>query len=152
MGTRTTHTPEVDAREGFDSAWEEFFESIRRARARAAREHGELSMSQLHLLGALADRSPRSVGELAELAGVAAPTATRMLDGLVRAGIVERHASSSDRRVVEIELTEEGKRIVRRKRSRIASKRRALFESHEPDEREQATHLLRRLAGLIEEL
>lgn len=152
MGTRTAHTPDVDAREAFESAWDEFFESIRRARARAAREHGELTMSQFHLLGALADRSPRSVGELAELAGVAAPTATRMLDGLVRAGIVERRASSSDRRVVEIELTEEGKRIVRRKRSRIASKRRELFDSLEPDERDQAAQLLRRLAALLEEI
>ena len=152
MGTRTTHTPDVDARNAFDSAWDDFFESIRRARVRAAREHGELTMSQFHLLGALADRSPRSVGELAELAGVAPPTATRMLDGLVRAGIVERRASSSDRRVVEIELTVEGKRIVRRKRSRIATKRRSLYDSLDPDEREQSAQLLRRLAGLIEEL
>ena len=152
MGTSTHPQPPLDERAGFDSAWEQFFESIRRARARAAREHGELSMSQFHLLGALADRSPRPVGELAELAGVAAPTATRMLDGLVRAGIVERRPSSSDRRVVEIALTEEGKRIVRRKRSRIAAKRRALYDSLEPDEREQAERLLLRLAGLIEEL
>ena len=75
-----------------------------------------------------------------------------MLDGLVRAGIVERRPSSSDRRVVEIALTDEGKRIVRRKRSRIAAKRRALYDSLEPDEREQAERLLLRLAGLIEEL
>jgi DNA-binding MarR family transcriptional regulator len=54
--------------------------------------------------------------------------------------------------VVEIELTEEGKRVVRRKRARIAAKRRALYESLDPAEREQAEWLLRRLAGLIAEL
>jgi MarR family transcriptional regulator, organic hydroperoxide resistance regulator len=136
----------------FDAAWDRFFDSIRRARARGVREVGELTFSQLHLLTALADRSPRSVGELAELAGVAAPTATRMLDGLARAGVVERRPSSSDRRVVEIFLTDEGRRIVRRKRSRIAAKRRELHDSLAPGERAQAERLLGRLADLMDEL
>ena len=150
MPVRTSTRPDAD-QAAFDIAWDRFFESIRRARALAVREHGELTLSQFHLLAALADRSPRSVGELAELASVAPPTATRMLDGLVRAGIVERRPSSTDRRVVEIFLTDEGKRIVRRKRADIASKRRSLYESLAPDEREQAERLLHRLADLMEE-
>ena len=75
-----------------------------------------------------------------------------MLDGLARAGFVERRTSSADRRVVEIDLTEAGGRVVRRKRARMAAKRRALYDSLAPAEREQAERLLRRLAGLIEEL
>jgi DNA-binding MarR family transcriptional regulator len=144
----------VAASTDFDAAWEEFFASIRRARARFAREvdAGDLTLSQYHLLAALAAHSPRTVGELAENAGVAPPSATRMLDGLERAGVVERRPSRADRRVVEVELTDEGKRIVRRKRASFGAKRRALYDSLAPEEREQAERLLRRLAGLIDEL
>ena len=154
MATRTHPETGATAPADFDAAWEHFFGAIRRARARAAREigSGELTLSQYSLIVALTERSPRPVGELAELAGVAAPTATRMLDGLARAGFVERRTSSADRRVVEIDLTEAGRRVVRRKRARMTAKRRALYESLAPAEREQAERLLRRLAGLIEEL
>ena len=152
MPARTRTRPDTSDQARFEAAWDRFFEAIRRARARAVREHGQLTLSQFHLLAALADRSPHSVGELAELAGVAAPTATRMLDGLVRAGIVERRPSSTDRRVVEIFLTDEGRRIVRRKRAGIAAKRRSLYDSLAADERAQAERLLHRLADLMEEL
>jgi MarR family transcriptional regulator, organic hydroperoxide resistance regulator len=136
----------------FDAAWDEFFGAIRRARSRFVREAGGLTLPQYHLLTALAERSPRTVGELAEHAAIAPPTATRMLDGLERAGMVERRQSAADRRAVEIELTSEGKRVVGRKRARIAAKRRALFESLAPGEREQAERLLLRLGDLIDEL
>jgi DNA-binding MarR family transcriptional regulator len=153
VATRTRPRPApADGRAGFDAAWDRLFDSMIRARARGVREVGELTYSQLHLLAALADRSPRSVGELAELAGVAPPSATRMLDGLARAGVVERRPSTTDRRVVEVFLTDEGRRIVRRKRSRIAAKRRALFDSLAPDERGHAERLLDRLAGVMDEL
>jgi DNA-binding MarR family transcriptional regulator len=138
----------------FDSALDEFFGAIRRSRARAAQQvgAGELTLAQFQLLGAFADASERTVGELAEAAAVAGPTATRMLDGLERSGIVERRSSAEDRRVVAVRLTEKGRRLVERKRRLVAEKRRALYDSLSPSERRQAERLLRRLAAVIEEL
>jgi MarR family transcriptional regulator, organic hydroperoxide resistance regulator len=138
----------------FVSALEEFFSAVRRSRARAAREAGagELTVSQYQLLSALRERSERPVGELAEAAGVTTPTATRMLDGLVRAGVAERRHSTSDRRVVTVRLTARGRQLMTRKEEIVDAKRRALFESLSPSERGQVERLLRRLAGVIEEL
>jgi MarR family transcriptional regulator, organic hydroperoxide resistance regulator len=138
----------------FVSALEEFFSAVRRSRARAAREAGagELTVSQYQLLAALAEGSERPVGELAEAAAVTTPTATRMLDGLERAGIAERRHSTSDRRVVTVRLTARGWRLMKRKEEVVDAKRRALFESLSPSERGQVERLLRRLAGVIEEL
>jgi MarR family transcriptional regulator, organic hydroperoxide resistance regulator len=138
----------------FTSALEEFFSAVRRSRARAAREAGtgELTLSQYQLLAALAERPERPVGELAEAAAMATPTATRMLDGLERAGIAERRHSSSDRRVVTVRLTAKGRRLMKRKQEVVDAKRRALFHSLSPSERRQVERLLRRLAGVIEEL
>lgn len=89
---------------------------------------------------------------LAEAAGVSAPTASRMLDGLEREGIVERRPSPEDRRAVEIALTDHGRELHAQKREQVAAKRAAVFESLSPAERESAEHLLRRLAEVIEEL
>src|SRR5918997_6868832 len=53
MPATTMGVPEESLR-GFEAAWDEFFAAIRRARGRAAREHGdELTLSQYNLVGAL---------------------------------------------------------------------------------------------------
>lgn len=138
----------------FEAAWDEFFSALRGARVRAARElaEGGITMAQYQLLAELAGGRSRSVGELADHVGVSAPTVTRMLDGLERAGIAERRPSTRDRRVVDVELTEDGRRIVKRKQRLMAAKRRALYASLEQGEREQAARLLHRLAEVIAEV
>jgi DNA-binding MarR family transcriptional regulator len=75
-----------------------------------------------------------------------------MLDGLERAGVVERRLSSADRRVVTVGLSPKGRRLLRRKEEIVSGKRRALYDSLSPAERAQAERLLRRLADVIEEL
>ncbi|MGI8461108.1 MAG: MarR family winged helix-turn-helix transcriptional regulator [Solirubrobacterales bacterium] len=150
MGTKTQATDVgLDA---FEQAWAEFFASVRRSKGRAATEEGDLTFSQHYLLAALADQPGMPTGELALPAGVSPPTATRMRDGLERDGIVTREPSAEDRRKVTISLTEEGRRIVRRKQREVSARRRAVYESLSESEREQAVHLMHRLAGLIEGL
>jgi MarR family transcriptional regulator, organic hydroperoxide resistance regulator len=140
--------------EGFSVAWDAFFGSIRRARGRFAREAagGELTLPQYQLITALGEKPQCPVGELAEAAGIAPPTATRMLDALERAGIVRRKPSSEDRRVVTVHLTPKGRRVLARKRKWVEERRRALYDSLTPAEREQAERLLHRLSDLMEEL
>jgi len=140
--------------ESFSVAWDAFFGSIRRARGRFAREAGggELTLPQYQLVTSMGEMPQRPVGELAEAAGIAPPTATRMLDGLERAGIVRRNPSSEDRRVVTVQLTSKGRRVLARKRKWVEERRRALYDSLTPVEREQAERLLHRLAGLMDEL
>src|SRR5690349_14838423 len=128
------------------SAWEEFFASVRRARGRAARVEGELSLPQYNLLAALNEVPAARCGELAESAGVAASTVSRMLDTLEREGLVERRASTEDRRAVRIVLTERGAAAHARKRVEVEEKLTRMFGSLEPDERESAERLLRRFA------
>ena len=138
--------------ETFEEAWSEFFAATRRAKGRAARERGDLSLSRQFLLAALADAPELPVGELALSAGVSPPTATRMLDGLERDGIVVREPSSEDRRKVTVRLTEEGRRSLLRTQRRLSTRRKAIYDSLSASERQQAVHLLRRFADLIEDL
>jgi DNA-binding MarR family transcriptional regulator len=140
------------ATDQFAAAWETFFRTTRRLRSRAGKHTLEgLSLPQYHLLEALRDDDELTVGVLAEAAGVAPPTATRMLDCLARDGYVERHHSESDRRVVLVSLTPAGRIAVQAAHQQVSAWRRRVFEALEPAEREQAAALLNRLSEVLEE-
>jgi DNA-binding MarR family transcriptional regulator len=140
------------AAEEFTAAWEEFFRTTRRVRARANRAQTEgLSLAQYHLLEALRESDELTVGELAESAGVAPPTATRMLDCLARLGYVFRRHSESDRRVVLVSLTPTGGTALDAAHRTATEFRRRVFEGLTPEEREHAAPLLRRLAEVMQE-
>ena len=153
MATRPTApsaSPDLDA---LDAAWDQFFSAIRRAKGRAGQQHGsELSLPQLHLLAPLAGGGTARVGELAEAADVAAPTASRMIDSLEREGLVSRDHAAADRRAITVALTDRGRELYERKREEQHAKRMEIFGSLSEAEREQAAHLLGRMAELIDGL
>jgi len=144
---------EVD---GFSAGLDDFLRALRTARGRFNRAPltPELSASQLHLLEPLAPTAaPLALCALAEAADVAAPTATRMIDGLVKRGLAERRRpEGGDRRRVEITLTDEGRRLVAAKRKRIARAREEVFARLSPSERASAARLLHSLAAAIDDL
>jgi DNA-binding MarR family transcriptional regulator len=140
------------ATDQFTTAWESFFRTTRRLRSRAGRlPVGGMSLPQYHLLEALRGSVEHTVGELAESAGIAPPTATRMLDCLARDGYVTRRHSETDRRAVLIALTPAGIEAVEAAHDHVEAFRRRVFEALEPDEREQAAALLARLSQVLEE-
>src|SRR3954469_13603863 len=49
--------------------------------------------------------------DLARAVGIEGPTLTRHLDGMERAGLVERRRGGGDRRAVNVELTEAGREL-----------------------------------------
>lgn len=141
-------TTEQDA---FSSALLEFLRATRRMRGRFGDED-ELSLSQYHLLEPLLDDERLATCELALAAGVSAPTATRMLTGLERDGLVARLPCDADRRVVHVALTDDGRARVLAKRARGEARRAEIFTSLSEGERREAARLLARLADAIEGL
>jgi DNA-binding MarR family transcriptional regulator len=136
----------------FTLAWEALFRATRRARGRATGplEGSVLSLAQYQLLEALHGATDLPVSDLAASAGIAPPTATRMLDGLVRDGIVERTPAEHDRRVVLVSLTAAGREAVHAAAERVAAARARVRDQLTPAEQEQAAALLRRLATIVE--
>ena len=146
--------PPAATADEFSLAWEAFFRATRRARGRSTGplEGSRLSLAQYQLLEALRATPRLPVSELAASAGVAPPTATRMLDALVRDGIAERTPCTEDRRVVYIGLTPAGREAVADAARRVAVRRARVRDELTPAEQEQAAALLRRLAGIVEAL
>jgi DNA-binding MarR family transcriptional regulator len=69
-------------------------------------------------LSVICYRGPLTSSDLARRARVAAPTITRIVDALVRDGLVSREASGPDRRAVPLAATAQGRRLMERGRSR----------------------------------
>ncbi|MCW3015835.1 MAG: MarR family transcriptional regulator [Solirubrobacterales bacterium] len=154
MSTPVQAPPDADLL-AFSSALEEFGRAQRRVAGRFNRAPAvpELSKPQYLLLEPLlAADGPRCVSDLADAAGVSAPTATRMLDGLVRRGIATRSQKAGDRRIVLIGLTRDGRELMHAKHARVLEARAAIYAQLHPTEQRGAARLLSRLAAAIEEL
>ena len=72
-----------------------------------------LGFTQLAGLYVLADGSTLTVGELAEAIGRSPSATSRLVDGLVRRRLVERHQEPEDRRQRTLRLTQRGHAILR---------------------------------------
>lgn len=139
--------------EDFLDAFDAFAQAVRRARGAPARaDDRALTLSQYGLLQGLAGRECARVRELAEEAGIAPSTATRILDALERRGIVRRRRDDDDRRAVTISLTGPGQALLESQHEWLRGRQRAFYAGLPPEERELAPDLLVRLAALIDAL
>jgi len=91
-----------------------------------------------------ADRS-LTVGSLARILGLSAPTVSGIVDRLCRSGLVERRRSHPDRRVIELVVTPKGRELVSELFAAREEGLRRLFAAMEP---EDARALLQGLRGL----
>ena len=67
---------------------------------------------QLRVLVMIASRGPLNLGAVARGLGVHPSNATRACDRLVSAGLVDRRDDPADRRNLQLQLTEDGRRLV----------------------------------------
>jgi DNA-binding MarR family transcriptional regulator len=78
----------------------------------------DLSPSLLSALVSIELEEPVTLGRLAERELVKPPSITRMVADLEERGLVLRQADAGDRRVARVSLTAEGRRTLRRSRTR----------------------------------
>jgi DNA-binding MarR family transcriptional regulator len=81
-------------------------------------EEAGLSGPRLSALSMVVFAGPISLAELAAAEQVRAPTMSRIVDGLVREGLVNRVSNPTDRRMVKISATEAGARLLEEGRER----------------------------------
>jgi DNA-binding MarR family transcriptional regulator len=74
--------------------------------------------ARLSALSVLVYGGPQTLGSLARAERVATPTMTRIVDALVRDGLVGRTAVEGDRRAVRLTATVDGRRLLERGRAR----------------------------------
>jgi DNA-binding MarR family transcriptional regulator len=134
-------------------AWRSYLRShasiLRVLDAELAAEHGMITRDYevlLYLAQAPERRLPMSA--LAERTMLTRSGITRLVDGLVAGGLIERVSCPSDARISYAQLTDEGYDKLRRAGcTHVASIRRLFLEHYTPEEIDQLASLLGRLPG-----
>ena len=86
------------------------------------------------ILTSLRGEQWRTQLELARSLGIEGPTLTRHLDGMERAGLVERRRDPNDRRAVQVELTDAGRDLHNRLRTNVIAFDERLRDGLSPSE------------------
>jgi DNA-binding MarR family transcriptional regulator len=126
-GTRTNDALDVQRAAAFRVALRSFV----RETERSARRSGLTPRRYLLLLlvkGAEDGTERATISELAGRLHLAQSTVTELVDRTARAGLVRRTASADDRRVVYVELTDEGDRRFAEAFLALADERRLLHD------------------------
>ena len=140
-----------DWEERFSAALHNTSRSWRQAVDRRLKHLGVSQASWMTIALAAKARRPLSQSELADKLAVEAATMVAMIDRLVKAGLVKREASSSDRRIKRVVLTPAGLKIYERVRTEATALRKELLANIDPKKLLTATELLESLQGIIEE-
>ena len=122
---------------------------LRRLRVRD-RESG-IGPAQLSALSVLVFAGPRSLGELAEAEQVRPPTMSRIVAGLVRAGLVRRGKTEDGRRV-RLEATAKGTRILQEGRMRRVESLAMALSALSLEERDRLREWIEHLEKVIRNL
>lgn len=74
-------------------------------------EFNNLSITEIHTIEAIGKEGNRTMGEIAHDLKITVGTLTTAIDRLIKKGYVERKRIEEDRRVVLVNLTEEGEAV-----------------------------------------
>lgn len=105
-----------------------------------------ISISQSHILDALAEEGDLTMQQLAKRMYKSVSTMTRVVGQLVRRGYVKRRQNSEDRRVVHVSITPQGKAIVAAINRDLIQTQKAILQAIPTDQWAGAFKVLKGLA------
>jgi MarR family 2-MHQ and catechol resistance regulon transcriptional repressor len=106
----------------------------------------DVSVTQCYALEAVVAGAPLTLNELAARLYLDKSTASRVVDGLERKGLVERRPSPEDRRALHLAATAEGRRLHARIEADILAQEKALLAEFPHEVRRSMAELMGRLA------
>lgn len=108
-------------------------------------EEYDLTQPQIFTLWQLKEHGPMTMGELSELMSVTHGVATRMVDRLLKKGMVDRYNDENDRRVVHISLTKQGTEVTAEVVTEAMTVIRGVFKDVPQRDREEYLALMGRI-------
>ena len=142
----------TDLEERFSSALHNASRAWRQALDRRLKYLGVSQASWMTIAVVAKARAPLSQSELADRLGVEGATMVAMVDRLVKAGLVIREPSTTDRRVKRVVLTQAGNLLYDKLRTEAAAFRTELLANMDPKALLIATEFLEGLQGIIDSL
>lgn len=139
-----------DLQDRFGRALHGASRSFRHAMDRRLRHLGLTQAGWMTIAVTANAATPPSQSQLADSLGVEGATMVAMVDRLVKAGVVQRQASSTDRRVKRVILTPAGAELYEKLKCEAAALRQELLADIDPADLLGATQLLERLHARID--
>jgi MarR family transcriptional regulator for hemolysin len=139
-----------DVEERFTGALHNTSRAWRQALDRRLKYLGVSQASWMTIAVAAKAAGPLSQSELADGLAVEGATMVAMVDRLVKAGLVVREPSTTDRRVKRVVLTPAGNLLYDKVRAEAAAFRKELLANMDPKKLLIATELLEVLQGIID--
>jgi MarR family transcriptional regulator for hemolysin len=139
-----------DLQERFAAALHNSARSWRLALDRRLKHLGVSQASWLTIAVIARASAALSQSEIAEKLGVEGATMVAMIDRLVKAGLVTRVPSMTDRRVKQVALTENGTLLYDSVKAEADTFRRELLAKIDPARLNSATELLERLQAILD--
>jgi len=141
-----------DLEERFSGALHNASRAWRQALDRRLKYLGVSQASWMTIAVAAKARAPLSQSELADRLGVEGATMVAMVDRLVKAGLVVREPSTTDRRVKRVVLTLAGNLLYDKVRAEAAAFSKELLANMDPEALLAATEVLEGLQGIIDSM
>ncbi len=136
----------------FADALMAFLAAARRTRGRMQPLFEDITVPQLVLMDAIDETGVAGISAVAELAGLSQPTVTRSVAGLVRQGLAQVVADTTDARRRAVTLTPQGEEFLDTKREVVADHLAGAWGGLSDTERALAAPLLRHLADIVDGL
>jgi len=111
---------------------------------------GGLSAAASSTLNRLGLEGPQGLSELAQAQGVSQPGMTQLVTRMERAGLVQRNASSDDRRAVLVEATHTGLDLLMRRRAERAEALQNMLDGLDPQDQAAIAAALPALTRLVD--
>ena len=109
----------------------------------------DISYGQYKVLSVIHNQGPISVGNLGRYVGSAQSTTSEMVARLTKAGLVTKVRGPYDGRVVMVELTDQGRQLMKRRRKRVKEAYQILFSKLTETERTNLVDALTTLNGIL---
>ena len=108
-----------------------------------------ITSAQMIMLVSIHDHGQCKLKTLANERDISPPTATVLIDRLVRSGYVKREASLEDRRVVMVSLTKKGEKNVQNFLSTVRNKWKKILTHLTSKEQEQYLNILKKVVAVL---
>jgi DNA-binding MarR family transcriptional regulator len=130
------------------------FREIRRKLLRTALTNMNLDISPVHfwIMKLLYEAGTLHIAEIGERLQIARPQMTHLIDKLADLGIVKRHTDKTDRRMINIVLTDKGKTTLQEHDSSIKKAMRDALSGFTDKELDDLSDSLRKLRDLLSKL
>lgn len=112
--------------------------------------YSDIPISQLAIMLAVAEQKTTQATKLSREMKVSAPSITGIVDRLVRTNYIKRMPDKKDRRVVNLMLTEKGKKEINALRDRMSNRWKTILLELGPQDRELYLSLMKKILVILE--